>query len=112
MQKPALFRAIYSELRRGLGQEVSSKELLAIASHILRAYADDAPLVDHPDARDSRSFATLPVDRAMDDGGWRVLEYETLGHDVDEPTTRLTVPARAIVEKYLGPEWKNRYRTE
>lgn len=108
MRKPALFRAIYAELRTSLGDSVSAKELVSIANHILRAYREETDGIDHGQAAVGRSMFSLPVDEAMEDGGWKVLEFEASGGDVDEVPVQLPISARLLVDKFLGPEWKNR----
>lgn len=109
MRKPALIRALYAELRQMLGDEVSSGDVLKIAHHFLRAYTD-APdeLAEFGVAEDGRAFASLPVDEAMKDGGWRVLSFENRRQsswaDRGDPLdlARL-VP---VLNRYLGPEWR------
>jgi hypothetical protein len=109
MQKPALFRAIYAELRLTLGKEVPSAELLKLAIVILRSYSierDGAP----EDGRigTSRSFVSLPVDEAMKDGGWRVLDFEaTQSYCKDDRDAGALTALRPLIEKYLGPEWQH-----
>jgi hypothetical protein len=108
MQKPALIRAIYSEIRRGLPQ-LPAGEALEMAHRLLRAYTED------PDQTkifgregEVRSLARLPVDEAMQDGGWRVMEYELRrAGDVEDLDAGMLAALRPIIEKYLGPEWQH-----
>lgn len=109
MRKPAAIRALYAELRQMLGDDVSSSDVLKIAHHFLRAYTD-APdeMAEFGVAEEGRPFATLPVDEAMNDGGWRVLNFEirrqsSLTDRGDPLDLARLVP---ILNRYLGPEWR------
>ena len=76
MNRPTRIRTLYIEIRETLGSEITSKEALQLA----------APLVDVVDDRDDSSganileqratFDELPVDQAIADGGWKVLNRE------------------------------------
>ncbi|GAK46784.1 glycoside hydrolase family 2 sugar binding [Tepidicaulis marinus] len=109
-QRPALFRAIYAELRRGLGKEVYARDLAKLAHLILQTYLDDNESESDWVGRASagRSIRTMAVDDAMKDGGWRILEFEThRAFSVDDINVGEFNSARAIIEKYLGPEWQH-----
>jgi hypothetical protein len=109
MQKPALLRAIYSELRSSLGPEVPGSELIRLAYLVWRAYAADLSDVgDDGQPRKSRSLLSLPVDEAMNDGGWRILDFETKSlPSSDERDIPEFIEIRPLIEKYLGPEWQH-----
>jgi hypothetical protein len=107
MQKPAQIRAIFSELRRSLGPEIPSGDLLRIANLILRSYADIlAPKDEFGEPIEDRSLDTLAVDVAIADG-WRVLSYENQrARNIDDLGPLGRPPLRLVIEKYLGPEWQ------
>jgi hypothetical protein len=113
MQKPSLFRAIYSELRNSLGPEAPGAELLRLAHLILRAYTADTGKIDENDwAYKGRSLVSLPVDEAMRDGGWRILEFENENlSTIDDRDNTVLVAIRPLIEKYLGPEWQHHFLT-
>ena len=78
MNRPAQVRAIFAELRSTLDESYSDRELLKFAHSIILAYAaagkiDDDVLGGGPSVR---SFFSAPLDEAIQDGGWRVLDFE------------------------------------
>jgi hypothetical protein len=82
----AAIREIFAELRRTLGSTVSAKELLNfafIATNFFNQQSSDE--VDFEDLDfeskktpqpNSKIFEEWPIDLAMRDGGWQILEYE------------------------------------
>ena len=78
MNRPQRVRQVYAELQRSVGD-------LATKSELLRAAADLVDVVDQRRLKGSKfslrtggqSFEQWPLDRAMADGGWRVLAHET-----------------------------------
>tara|TARA_R110000868_G_scaffold33659_2_gene122019 strand:- start:2466 stop:2813 length:348 start_codon:yes stop_codon:yes gene_type:complete len=112
MQKPALLRAIYAELRSELGSEAAAGDVLRLAHAILLFLTDDEDLTGFGQPPPSRSFVSMPVDEAMSDGGWRVLEFE-LGYQasIDNVGARDFNVLRSLIEKYLGPEWQHQTLT-
>jgi hypothetical protein len=77
---PAI-RNVYAQLRQLLGDQISSTDALHFASQIVLFCVRRARLYarSHTSTRyllEERPFETWPVDEAMSDGGWRVLEYE------------------------------------
>lgn len=115
MSRPALLRAIYHELRGSLGPTATAGDVLRLAHLLLRSYVDDLP----PDAdpgyetrRGSKPFSSLPVDVAMSDGGWRVLEYESeLMMSLRDRDISALARLRPLIEKHLGPEWQHQALT-
>lgn len=109
MQRPVLFRAIYAELRSTLGREVPAADLLKLAFELMRAYAlDQEGLPEDGRIGVTRSFSSLPVDEAMRDGGWRVLDFEERrAYSRDECDAIALTTLKPLIEKYLGPEWQH-----
>ena len=78
MNRPKTIRKVYGVLRDALGDQFPSHEILMSA----------AKLVDIFEGRDVHSgarhgnprptFEELPLDEAFADGGWRVLERESI----------------------------------
>lgn len=109
MRKPELIRAIFAELRRTLTPDVSDGDALRLAHFIVRSYTEEHDyLADFGRERASRSLLYTPVDEAMNDGGWRVMEYEggreSVKDDRDPDTHRILCN---LIERYLGPEWRH-----
>ena len=108
MQNPARLKAIYAELRRAAGKDASAADLLRLAHMLLKAYrlgaGDDVD--DYGRPIDSRAFFALPVDEAMEDGGWRILNFEDRRNfGIDEINPRELSIIKRAVRNYLGPEW-------
>lgn len=79
MNSPNLVRKIYAELRSVAWPDVSSPELLRAASELAAAY-HSTTLSDERGATyyaGGLPFHLWSLDRAMADGGWRVLAYES-----------------------------------
>jgi hypothetical protein len=115
MQNPARLRAIYAELRRATGNEVAAADLLRLAHMLLKRYRLDIDdeLDDYGRPVDSRAFFALPVDEAMEDGGWRVLNFETRRRfGIDELDPREITIIKRAVRRYLGPEWPQQIRED
>jgi hypothetical protein len=110
MRKPVQIRTIFAELRRAAGPSVASGDLVRLAHLILRAY--NTPVDDEEQfgrAVESRAFISLPVDEAMKDGGWRILEFElerSIGPDEIDADELANL--RRYIERFLGPEWQQR----
>jgi hypothetical protein len=110
VRQPARLRTIYGELRRALGADAPAGDLLRLAHVILRAYNEEGVEPDgFEEAAESRAFLLQPVDKAMSDGGWRVLEFElerATGPDDIDPEQLADL--RRYIERFLGPEWQQR----
>lgn len=110
MLKRNLVKAVYEELRASsAGTDVAAIDLLRLAQHIVRAYTDpDSAFEETERQREFRGFHQLAVDDAMNDGGWRILEFEHPGivSYCDPSTTDITL-RRYRIERYLGPEWRH-----
>jgi len=78
MNRPSIVREIYAELRHVADPDLTAGELLRAAASIADAYESataehDPGLTYHTGGV---SFDRWPLDRAMADGGWRILRYE------------------------------------
>ncbi len=78
MTRPALIRKIYVELQGSAGDVASSREMLEAANAIADALSP-AERADQGPANylGGVLFERWSLDRAMADGGWRILRYET-----------------------------------
>lgn len=100
MNRPSRIKQLYREIRESLGSEISSKDALQLAAHLVDV-ADGRDVIPVDDLRDQRAtFEELPVDEAFADGGWRVFNREK---DIvrslfggDEPSYRRKPPYQAI----------------
>lgn len=111
MRRSTQLKLIFEELRRAAGPDAAAGDLLRLAHLVLRAYTfepthDD----DFGHERDTRSFVSLPVDEAMQDGGWKILSFESSraagGSETDASDS--AVLYRHIAH-FLGPEWQQRF---
>jgi hypothetical protein len=110
VQKSLRLRAIFAELREA-GVEASARDLLRIANYILQTFAANGEEIDLSDTpMDPRAFFALPLDKAMEDGGWRVLEFEARRHaEVQEMSPEARTLFVHCIRKALGPEWQYRH---
>lgn len=79
MDRPTVVREIYAELRRVAEPDLSASELLRAAAEIAEALREST---GEPDNHLTYYTGGVPfdrwcLDRAMADGGWRILRYET-----------------------------------
>jgi hypothetical protein len=93
-----------------LGETHAAGDLLKMANLLVSAYQDPLDeLAEFGVAQEGRPFSALPVDEAMNDGGWRILSFESKRQaswtDIRDP---LDV-ARMIptLNRRLGPEWQH-----
>jgi len=107
VRDPAKIRAIYSELRAALGTDAPAGLLLRLAHLILQAYDPEADSLDRfGRPRDSKTFFGLPVDEAMSDGGWQVLNFETRRNfGIDEADIDELAILKLRVGKKIGLIW-------
>lgn len=109
MQDPPLLRAIYAELRASAGSDVAAGDLLRLAHLVLRAYkVDFIEPAEKTGGREKKGgFHALPVDQAMDDGGWKVLDFETPRLPVSDDLGQEGVMfLHRQLTKFLGHEWR------
>ena len=81
MARPLPIRDVYVALRRLLGEKAGSADTLNFAAHLIQFCLVQRGQDSRSDTRgdyyrEETSLDTLPVDLAMQDGGWRVMEYE------------------------------------
>ena len=77
MNRPQKVKAIYLELKAALGSDISERELLEAAASVLDihyALSDTSPKASI--AENNRSFESLELYRAIDDGGWEIMNRE------------------------------------
>jgi hypothetical protein len=98
---------MYFELRRSLGPEVPSGDLLRIVHLILRSYYDPPEENDDfPDPRTKPGIETVEVDIAIT-MGWRVWEFEAYRErDICEVDVVSSSQFNEHLARYLGPGWK------
>lgn len=77
MNRPTRIRQLYNEIRETVGSEISSKEALQMAAHLVDV-VDDLDISSGARIQEQRAtFDELPVDQAIADGGWKVLNRES-----------------------------------
>ncbi|XHC10693.1 hypothetical protein ABWH98_24725 [Labrenzia sp. ac12] len=93
--RPAKIRAIYAELRRALGKDISMREAMEAAAILVDlAHQDpDEAFVDLP-VRGGQ----LAVDTAFADGGWRLLCREQNWFQDNEAPYQATDIRRTLTE--------------
>ena len=106
MRNPDRVRAIFQELRAA-GIDASARDLLRLAHFILRAnLTDQGENGDFSPSEDSRALPLLPVDVAMNTGGWRVMEFENIRLAADDPSPTRRGAIMKKLNKLLGPQWE------
>jgi hypothetical protein len=109
MRKAQLLKEIFAELRAGLGPEVAASDVIKIAHVILRSYSEE--IDNHAQiyfGRSHHNFSSMPVDLAMKDGGWRIMEFELENNSkLDDINPAKRNALRHLIEKHLGPEWQH-----
>jgi hypothetical protein len=114
MGSAAKIRAIYAELRSAIGDIAPAGELLRLAYAIAKSFApnlDELGLFGRP--REGSAFFALPVDEAMDDGGWKVLNFEThRNFDIEDIDPQDVPPLQVEIQRSLGPQWRPTFRNE
>ena len=108
VRRSAQLRAIYAELRSNPDIEASAGDLLRLASFILRSFDPELDRIDGSDhPRGSRNLLFLPLDEAMSDGGWRILDFEThRDFTIDELAPLERAILEAHIQTYFGPQWR------
>jgi len=108
VKKSALVKAIYAEIRRSQ-PAIPAGEALDAAYRLLQLFRADPDLMRRFGREvDARSISDLPVDEAMRDGGWRIMEYEIRrAGDLEQLEHETLAALRGVIERYLGPEWQH-----
>lgn len=100
-------KAVFLELRHAFGAEMSAGDVLRLAARIVAIYRNKDWEREYGGFVAKDSFFAQAVDLAMDDGGWRVLDFERVGGMLlcDElPDNHLIIEKR--IESFVGrPEW-------
>lgn len=107
MNRSQQTKAVFFELRRTLGTDFSAGALLRIAARLVAAYRANAWERAYGGYTTKDPFFSRPVDLAMEDGGWRIMDFETVqGMSLcdDLPDNHIRVEKR--IKDFVGtPEW-------
>jgi hypothetical protein len=76
MNRPQEVLCVYRELRSQLGNEFPAKELLKSAAKLVQIVHGEGPITGVKPKNTRPTFDELPVDKAMEDGGWKLLSNE------------------------------------
>ena len=105
MRRAKTVKALFWELRAA-GVEGSAKDVLRLAYFILRSHQGEVGASDDfGRVIDSRALPMLPVDVAMQSGGWRLVEYENsqCSHLESDATDQFWVTRK--IERLVGKLW-------
>ena len=106
MRKSVKIREIYRELRYATAGTASAIDLIRLAHLILKSYNfEDDSSFKFQDQVKLREISFLPLDEALSDGGWRILNFEQQDRKTldDERVSQY----RDEIERLLGSEWPN-----
>jgi hypothetical protein len=70
-------RQVFAELRRVLGLEIPAGELLRLAVALVDATTLIESRDDHRSVGPKPACDQLPLDKAWEDGGWRIMDSES-----------------------------------
>lgn len=108
MTRAQQVRAVFHVLKETLGDQYSAGDLLRSAAALVEA----CRTLDEEEALDRRvgpreAFFASEVDKAMADGGWRVLDFERRAgmHLLDELPERGIVVQKRLDRLVGRPEW-------
>lgn len=107
MSRPSQIRRVVAELRRALGPEVPVWQLLQLAAAIVEAHRNPEAF-DYASPTERPPFFAMDVDTALDDGGWRVLDFEcrggmSIGKETGDTSDRVALRLR----HFFGPNgWR------
>jgi hypothetical protein len=76
MNRPQRVRAVFQELRQTVGDRFSARELLEQAASLVDLFAVKDDLSRFELRTGGVPFEEWSLDRAMADGGWRILNHE------------------------------------
>jgi len=107
MQNPARVKAIFHELRAA-GVDASARDLLRLAHLILQLHHAEAAdgTAELHNIIDSRSLPMLPVDVAIGNWSWRVLEFELFRRQSDEMDPSIVNAVSRRLTNLLGSQWE------
>ncbi len=77
MNRPDRVRKVYGELRRALGDQFPSHEILRTAARLVDIFDDRKGYSGIRHGAPRPTFEELPLDKAFADGGWRILSRES-----------------------------------
>jgi hypothetical protein len=72
-------RQVFAELRRALGSNIPAGELLRLAAALVDATMPIEERDAHRSSGPRPAFDQLPLDKAFEDGGWRIMSHEPRG---------------------------------
>jgi len=75
MARPSKLQRVFAELRAQRPYD-SERELLLLAHYFVKAHREPELFIDFNGGYGRPPFSALPVDKAFEDGGWKVLEFE------------------------------------
>ena len=108
MRKADLLRAIFAELRRNVAADIPDGDLLRFAHLILQSQVAKVDVLNEFGlSRERYSLFRAPLDEAIKDGGWSVLEFERRSARNDDEDAFDRAPFKSLIESYLGPEWQH-----
>lgn len=106
MQRSKVVRSLFWELRAA-GVEGSAKDVLRLAHHILQSHLGEIGRSDDfGRVVDPRSLPFLPVDLAIADGGWRLIDFENSRATYLEVEAVDEVVRHSKLKRLLGSIWQ------
>jgi hypothetical protein len=69
-------RQVFCELRHALGFEIPAGELLRLAAALVDATTPIESRDEHRSVGPQPACDQLPLDKAWEDGGWRIMDHE------------------------------------
>jgi len=76
MNRSQKLLAIYTEIRKALGSDISPRDALEAADALIKFVEAQAGVDDRVDYIGRTPFFRLDLQNAFSDGGWSVLEFE------------------------------------
>ena len=70
-------RQVFVELRRALGSDIPAGEQLRLAAALVDATFPIESRDEHRSVGPRPAFDHLPLDKAFEDGGWRIMDRES-----------------------------------
>jgi hypothetical protein len=105
MQRSKIVKVLFWELRAA-GVEGSAKDILRLAHFLLQSHLGEIGREDDfGRVVDSRALPGLPVDIAMADGGWRLLEFENSRARHLDSEVNHDAAGRSKLKRIIGSLW-------